>query len=159
MMPAIVSPIHIEAIGLHNVRFFRSPLTGPRQPWHAIDDLFAAMTISRGLRRAIKADMPKSEWGKAMVQVQTADGPLDIAAHFIAQAAIGLAQERFNLPKDFEISYTEAVAKAMKVITAGMSDLEAVNYTIAAYRNENGIEGPFNPLTEADVIRKPLRRH
>lgn len=154
-MSEIIAPIHIEAIGLHNVRFFRSPMAGPRQPWHAVDDLFAAMTMPRGLRRAIKADMPKSEWGKAMVRVQTVDGHLDIAAHFIAQGAIGLAQERFNLPADFEMSYTKAVVKALDVITAGMSDLEAMNYGIAAFRNENGVKGTFEPLTEADVIRRP----
>lgn len=145
-MSEIVAPIHIEALGLANVRFFRSPLDGPRQPWCAIDDLFAAIGIPRKLRRMIKADFPKApETAGTLRTAAVASGTTDIVPHFIAQAVIGFAQERLSLPKDFEAAYVKAVLAATNVITNGMSDEDSMNHVLAAYRNENGLP-PMPPF-------------
>lgn len=148
-------PIHVAAVGLGNIRFFRSPLDGPRQPWHSIDDLYAAMTLPRSLRRALKAGMPShKEWKKSIRTIQTEKGETTIAPHWMAQGIIGSAMETKDLSKDFETAYTFAMVEAMKALTVGMSPLDGMNYGLAAFRNENGLP-PIPPLDERSVIFRP----
>lgn len=148
-------PIHVAAVGLGNIRFFRSPLDGPRQPWHSVDDLYAAMTLPRNLRRALKSGMPShQEWKKVIRTIQTDKGETTIAPHWMAQGIIGAAMEVMGLSKDFETAYTFAMMEAAKVLTAGMSPLDGMNYSLAAFRNENGLP-PMPPLDERSVIFRP----
>lgn len=143
----IVAPIHVEAIGIHNVRFFRSPLTGPRQPWHSVDDLHAAMAMPRDLRRTFKKKLSANrEWKKSIVTVDTEKGKTTIAPHWMAQGLIGSMTEAGVCPVGFERSYALGMVAAMKVITAGMSPEDGINHSIAAFRNENGIEGDFERI-------------
>lgn len=151
----MVEPIHIEAIGLANVRFFRSPLDGPRQPWHAIDDIYAAMALSREQRRALKSKLLKHrKWKRSLITVRTKGGELMIAPHWMAQGIIGSAVDFGGLSPDFEHFYVTGMMKAMEVITAGMTPIDSVNYGLAAFRNENGLP-PMPPLEEKSVIFTP----
>ncbi len=147
-----VEPIHVEAIGLANVRFFRSPLDGPRQPWHAIDDIYAAMVLPRELRRVLKSKMLKHrKWKKSILEVKTDGGELLIAPHWMAQGLIGMGVDCTGLSPDFEHRYVTGMMKAMEVITEGMTPIDSVNYGIAAFRNENGLP-PAPPLEAKSVI-------
>lgn len=155
-MNAIVEPIHIEAIGLANVRFFKSPLDGPRQPWHAIDDIYAAMALPRGLRRALKRNLLKHpEYCKAVQTIRTTSGTTEIGPNWMAQGLIGMAVECAGLSSEFEDRYVDGMFKANEALVAHMPEaLDRMNYTIAAFRNENDLP-PMAPLTEASIVRKP----
>lgn len=65
-------------------------------------------------------------------------------AQGLIQALIDVA----GAPASLEMSYAKGAAAAMGVITAGMSPVDSVNYSIAAFRNENGIKGDFAPLKD-----------
>lgn len=141
----ITQPIHTAIVGLGNLRFFRSPLEGPRQPWHAVSDLFTCLAMDRGLRRAFHYRI-KHEWKKDVRNVWTDTGETLIAPHFMAQGLIDSMIEIGRAPAGSDAAYAMACVGAMKAITAGMDAAASVNYTIAAYRNENGIEGDFEPV-------------
>lgn len=140
-MTAIVSPILTAAVGLGNLRFFASPLSGPQQPWHAVEDLQACMTLPRDLRRILRSRLRK-DWPKDTRVIETAEGPVSIGPHYMAQGLISAMKECGHEPPGFEAAYTHAICEAMNVLTAGMSDQESINYTVAAFRNSNGIPGP-----------------
>ena len=142
-----VRPIHVAAVGLGNLRFFRSPLDGPRMTWFAVPDLFTCLSMDRGLRRVFHANIKRS-YRDEIRMVWTETGETMIAPHFMAQGLISSLVEVAGAPSSLEASYAIGAAAAMGVITAGMSKVESVNYTIAAFRNENGIKGEFTPVRD-----------
>lgn len=152
-MGEITKPIHTADVNGRQIRYFRPPLSGPHQPWHAIDDLFRAMEMERKVRKGFIRDLQASDQWKGLAKtVATKDGIVLIAPHFMAQGFMGAAHDLGQLPEMFERDYTMGVVAAMDVITAGMTELEAFNYNIAAFRNSNRIEGPHPQLRPQDII-------
>lgn len=144
----IVKPIHTAAVGLGNLRFFRSPLDGPRMPWFAVPDLFTCLSMDRSLRRVFHANL-KAKHRSDVRMVWTETGEIMIAPHFMAQGLIHALIEVAGAPSSLETSYVHGGAGAMDALVAHLPDAaDRVNYSIAAYRNENGIEGEFTPLRD-----------
>ncbi|WP_447694338.1 hypothetical protein [Methylobacterium sp. A52T] len=54
------APIHIATINGVSVHFFRGPSAGPDMPWHAHEELLAALALPSDLRRALKAALLRS---------------------------------------------------------------------------------------------------
>ena len=135
------APLHIAAVGLGNVRFFRSPLAGPQQPWFVIDDLFRAGSIDRKLRRAFFSGLQRDH-GAEILTIETSSGPINIGPHWMAQGLISCWIEWGRVNRDFELAYTVGQAGAMAALTAHMSDMEGMRYAMQAYRNSNGIDEP-----------------
>lgn len=152
----LVKPIHTAALGLANLRFFRSPLEGPQMPWHSVEDLYRCLVMDRGLRRVFLAKL-KRDWKDDIRAVATPTGPTIIAPHFMAQGLIGSMVEIGVAPASSTDAYAEAGSGAMKALTAGMDPLASMNWAIAAFRKENGEEGPHPELGEESIIRRPQR--
>jgi hypothetical protein len=146
-MSKLVAPLHTAAVGLGNLRFFRSQEEGPRQPWHSVEDLYRCMSMDRGLRRHFLAKL-KADWKADIREVQTDTGQTTIAPHFMAQGVIDSMIAVGHAPASMDIAYARACAGAMDVLTLGMSPAEAMTYSVAAYRIENDIPGPHPILTE-----------
>ncbi len=144
----LTTPIHTAAVGLGNLRFFKSPLEGPRMPWFAVPDLFTCLSMDRGLRRVFHASI-RREHRDDIRMVWTETGETMIAPHFMAQGLIGALIEVAGAPASLEASYAMGGAGAMTALVAHLPNAaDRVNYSIAAYRNENGIEGEFTPLRD-----------
>lgn len=148
-MSKVIEPIHTAAVGLGNVRYFKSLLPGPHLIWFAYEDLLKAAGLARPMRRHFEA-MLKQDHRDIIKPVMTPDGPATLAPHYIAQGFVDAMEEIGQAPKGFATAYTRGAAAAISAVTAdlGLTGTEAMNYTIAAYRNSNGIEGP-HPKIEA----------
>lgn len=142
-MSTLVSPLLSAAVGVANLRYFRPPLSGERMVWHSIQDLHACMALPSDLRRDFKAKLRK-EWGKDTRAVMTAVGPTTIGPHFMAQGLIGSMVENGFARPEIEHAYVAGMVAATKVYhdEMGLTELEGVNYSLRAFRNENGIPGP-----------------
>jgi hypothetical protein len=139
-MSNIVRPIHTAAVGLANVNFFRSPLPGPQQPWFAWEDLLLACALPRDIRRGLASDLLTVHRGQ-VARVMTSNGPTTIAPHYMGQGFIGAMEELGRAPAGFLMAYTLGIAAAMTIICndLGLSEREAMSYSVAAFRNSNGI--------------------
>lgn len=151
-MREIVKPVHKATVGRGEIRFFRPPFDEPHQPWHAVDDLHRALGLPRPIRREFKARLER-DWRADVRHAFTGAGFEFIAPHWMAQGFIGAAEEMGALPiPDFETRYAVEVAQAMSIMTAHLSGIDAVNYSIAAFRNSNKIAGPHPTIEAADVV-------
>ncbi len=66
-----VTPIHVATINGVSVRFFRGPGDRPRHaPWHAHEELLAALALPRDLRRVLKAALLKC-WKEACTRLRS----------------------------------------------------------------------------------------
>lgn len=151
-MSKVIEPVHIAAVGLGNVRFFESLLPGPHLIWFAHEDLLVAAGLSRPMRRGFEA-MLKQDYRDVIKPVMTPDGPATLAPHYLAQGFVDAMEEVGRMPAGFAMAYTRAAADAMGAITRslGLSGMDAINHTIAAYRNSNGIEGPHPTIQGGGV--------
>ncbi|SFT11033.1 hypothetical protein [Methylobacterium sp. yr668] len=135
------APIHTATINGVSVRFFRGPAAGPDMPWHAHEELLAALALPRDLRRILKAALLKS-WKKACRTVEVDGEPLLIAPHFVAHGFIGMAQEVgkgiSTTPDLVEREYSRAGAAALNALTAGLSPEKRVEFAMQAFRNQGG---------------------
>ena len=137
-MSALVSPIHVEAVGVANIRFFAPPSGGREFPWLSIDDLHASMTLPRALRREFKRSFRSSEWRKDTKAVATADGIANIVPHFVAQGLIGAMSEVGYVAPELYGRYAAAGAKAMGKLTDGLSPPELLDYIESAWKASGG---------------------
>lgn len=142
-MSGIVQPLATAAVGLANLRFFRRPLPGHRMIWHSWQDMQACLALPRDLRREFLSKLRK-EWGKDTRAVMTETGPTTLAPHFMAQGLIGSMIELGQASRNFERAYVLGMVAATKVYHGeiGLSEAEGVNYSLRAFREENGIAGP-----------------
>ncbi|MGU3421375.1 hypothetical protein [Methylobacterium sp. D54C] len=141
-MIAIASPIHTATINAITVRFFRGPTDGPDMPWHAHEELLAALAMPRDLRRLLKAALLKHR--KDACHTVEVDGePLLLAPHFVAQGLIGMAQEVgrgvTTTPDLVDREYARAGVAAMNALTAHLSAAEdRFTWAIQAFQNQGG---------------------
>ena len=136
----LISPIHTATINGHPLRFFKGPAAGPDLPWHAMDDLYRAMALSLALRRHM-LQMTQRRWGGDLRTVATADGPVVIAPHFVAQGMIGAAVETMGVPASFEGEYTRAGVEAMKKLTGDLPPQTKVAFAVAAFHGQGSAGG------------------
>lgn len=142
-MSDIVQPLSTAAVGLANLRFFRPPLPGYRMVWHSWQDMQACLALPRDLRREFLSKLRK-EWGKDTRTVMTESGPTTIAPHLMAQGLIHSMQEFNRADAQLEHQYVLGMVAATKVYhdEMGLTEVEGVNYSLRAFREENGIPGP-----------------
>lgn len=147
-MSSIIQPLTAAAVGLGNLRFFRPPLPGERMVWHSWQDMQQCLALPRGLRREFLAKLRK-EWGKDTRAVMTDAGPTTLAPHFMAQGLIHSMIEMGLARPEIEHAYVHGLVAATKVYHGemGLTELEGVNYSLRAFREENGIPGP-HPVIE-----------
>jgi hypothetical protein len=137
-MSNLVSPIHVEAVGLGNLRFFAPPSGGREFPWLSIDDLHASMELPRSLRREFKTRLRTSEWKDATRTVATADGIVNIVPHFMAQGLIEAMHECGYVSEEFYGRYASAGATAMTTLTKDLPPSELLEYIGAAFKASGG---------------------
>ena len=135
----VVEPITVEAIGLSNVRFFRPPSGGREFPWVAFDDITAAMSLPRNLRRTFKADLRNSKWSKDVATVRTSNGTVEIFPHYQAQGLIDAMTQVGRCPADLYWAYAQAGAKALDIITEGCSKDQLLAYLKEAMQAGGGL--------------------
>jgi hypothetical protein len=148
-MSDIVQPLSTAAVGLANLRYFRPPLPGVRTVWHSWQDMQLCLSLPRALRREFQVQL-RNEWGKDTRAVMTEAGPTTLAPHFMAQGLIHSMIEMGLAKPDIEHAYVHGLVVATKVYhdEMGLTEVEGVNYSLRAFREENGIPGP-HPVIEA----------
>ncbi|WP_345819897.1 hypothetical protein ABC766_27075 [Methylobacterium fujisawaense] len=137
-----VTPLHVATINGVSVRFFRGPATGPDMPWHAHEELLAALALPRDLRRVLKAALLKC-WKEACHTVEVDGEPVLIAPHFVAQGLIGMAQEVgksiTTTPDRVDREYASAGVAAMNALTAHIPAAEdRFTWAMQAFHNQGG---------------------
>jgi hypothetical protein len=142
-MISSATPIHTATINSVSVRFFRGPAAGPDMPWHAHEELLAALALPRDLRRALKAALLK-HWKEACHTVEVDGEPMLIAPHFVAQGLIGMAQEvgkRITTTPDLvDREYASAGFAAMNALTAHIAAAEdRLVWAMQAFHNQGGV--------------------
>lgn len=154
-MSALVKPLSTAAVGLGNLRFFRPPLPGVRMVWHSFQDLQACLALPRDLRREFVSRL-RGEWSKDTRAVMTEAGPTTLAPHFMAQGMIHSMMEFGKADAETERQYVSGMVAATKVYhdEMGLSEVEGVNYSLRAFREENGIPGPH---PEIEMVRRDDR--
>lgn len=123
-MTALVSPIHVEAVGVADIRLFAPPSGRREFPWVSIDDLHASLSLPRMLRREFRHKLRSGEWRNFDRTVATADGIVNIVLHIVAQGVIDAMKEVGWTPAEFYTRYAAAGAQAMGKLTAGFSPPE-----------------------------------
>lgn len=136
------SPIHTGTINRTAVRFFPGPGEEPDLPWHAHEELLAALALPRTLRRVLKAGVLK-HWRDHCRTVEVEEEPVLLAPHFVAQGLIGAAQEAggaiTTVPDLVEREYVREAQEALQALTAGMATVqERVAFALHAFRTQAG---------------------
>ena len=127
-MITILSPIHVEAIGLANVRYF-APLDGAREfPWPSLDDLMAAVVMDRAMRRLFKADLDNSVWAKDTRRIVTPDGRTLVGQHFVAQGLIDAWASVGRCSRELYGVYAVGGAKALSKLLPDVHGDELMSY-------------------------------
>ncbi len=127
-MSALVVPIHTEALGLANVRFFAPPSGGREFPWLSVDDLFSAVVMDRRMRRAFRADIESSPWAGSVRQITTPDGRMLICKHFVAQGLIDAWTQVGRCSADFYGAYTKGGVAALSKLTGELGPDQLMAY-------------------------------
>ena len=136
------TPIFTAEVNGTSVRLFRGPATDPDMPWHAHEDLLAALALPRDLRRALKAALLKS-WREACHTVEVSGEPVLLASHFVARGLISMAQEVgkgiTTTPDLVDREYARAGVAAMNALTAHLSAAEdRFTWAMQAFHNQGG---------------------
>lgn len=125
---SVVSPVHIEAVGLSNIRFF-APREGWREfPWPAFDDVANAMAVGRNRRRTFRNELLSGPWAHAARTVETPDGPVLVCQHYAVQGLIDAMAQVGRCDPDFYWKYAKAGTEALCSITVGFSKDELLDY-------------------------------
>lgn len=140
MTARLTSPLHVGVVNGRDVRFFKGPSNGPEMPWHSVEDLYQALGLPRSLRRELLRKT-QEHWGKELRTVATANGPVVVAPHFVAQGLIGAAVVAMGGKPSLEIEYAKAGGEALKKLAGDLPMMAAVEFAVAAYRNTNGVDG------------------
>lgn len=128
----IVAPIHTGPVGESTVRFFKAPGDVPALPWHAVDDLFRSIDLSRHHRRHLLQTAPRAD----VRTLATPDGLVVIGSHPMAQGFIQAAVE-CGAPREVELNYQREAAAALKKLAGDRPLIESVRFAVEAFRNTN----------------------
>ena len=128
MSITVLHPIHVEGIGLSNVRFFAPPAGAREFPWPSLDDLFAAVVMDRSLRRAFRFAIERGPWAGFTRKIVTAEGRTLIGQHFIAQGMIDAWVHVDRCPADFYGRYAVGGAQALSKLTDGFGPNDLMAY-------------------------------
>ena len=134
---ALVAPLHTGTVGGCPVRFFRGPSGRPEPSWHAIEDCIRPLGLSRSLRRELLR-MTQRHWGAELRTVATADGPVVVAPHYVAQGLLGAAVEAMGAKASVETEYALAGAEALRKLGGDLPPMARVELALAAFRNSTG---------------------
>jgi len=141
-MIAEAAPIHTAAVNGVAVRFFRGPTDRPDMPWHAHEELLAALALPRDLRRALRAALLRT-WSEACHTVEADGEPVLIAPHFVAQGLIDMAKEAgrgiTTTPEVVDREYARAGVTALNALTSHMPAAEdRIDWVMQAFRSHGG---------------------
>ncbi|KQP99885.1 hypothetical protein ASF59_10845 [Methylobacterium sp. Leaf121] len=140
-MIAAAKPIHTATVAGKPFRFFRGPGDAPDMPWHAHDDLLAALALPRPLRRELRAKMLKN-FGPNCRTVEVDGEPVLIAPHYVAQGLVSAAREGGHgittTPAQVDRDYVAGGMAALKTLTDGLGQTESFQYVMSAFRNQGG---------------------
>ena len=140
-MIAAAKPILTATVAGKPFRFFRGPGDAPDMPWHAHDDLLAALALPRPLRRELRAKMLKN-FGPNCRTVEVDGEPVLIAPHYVAQGLVSAAREAgqgiTTTPAQVDREYVTGAMGAMKALTASLGQAEGLEYVMLAFRNQGG---------------------
>ena len=139
-MITVLHPIHVEGIGLSNVRFFAPPSGAREFPWPSLNDLFASVVMDRSLRRAFRSDIERGPWARYTRKVVTQDGRTLLGQHLIAQGMIDAWVHVGRCPDDFYARYAKGGAKALSKLTEGFGPDELLAYCRDAMEVGGGAE-------------------
>lgn len=142
---AVIAPIHVEAVGLGNVRFFAPPSGGREFPWVSLDDLMVCMNVPQEMRRMFKSDMRRGPFADSTKMVAVADGIANIVPHFVAQGVIGVNEEIGRAPKELYWHYAKASAAALDKLTDGFSQGQIFAYLRDALAAGGGVSAEPRP--------------
>lgn len=133
-MSAVIAPVIVGVVNGKPVRMFKTPLNDgrPDLPWHATDDLAAALGCDRGFRQHFQRSFQKDHPG-IIRSVATTEGVVTIAPHFAAQGLVGAMVEVGVAPETAEIEYARSATEAAQLIFGSLADPDAFNAIIAAY--------------------------
>ena len=131
----VVTPIHVAAIGLGNMRFYAPPSSGQEFPWVALEDAMHCFCLPRGMRRRAKQDMQRDWKGQAQT-VATNDGVVTIVPHFMAQGMAYAMIDCGRCDGSVLAKYGLAGSAAMAKLTDGLGSQEILDYLGAAMATE-----------------------
>ena len=134
-MTGVVTPIHVAAIGLGNMRFYAPPSGGQEFPWVALEDSFHCFSLPRGMRRQATRDL-RREWRGQAKTLATNDGLLTAIPHFMASGMVQAMAECGRCSGDLPLKYVMAVTAAMAKLTAGLKPEQVSEYLGAAMATE-----------------------
>ncbi len=134
-MGGVVTPIHVAAIGLGNMRFYAPPSGGQEFPWVALEDAMHCFSLPSGMRRQAKQDMQR-EWKGQAKTIATNDGLVTTVPHFMASGMVQAMAECGRCGGDLPLKYVMAVTAAMTKLTAGLKPEKVSEYLGAAMATE-----------------------
>ena len=126
-MSAVVSPIHIEAVGLGNIRFFAPPSGRREFPWIALDDAMHAFSIPIGMRRQATQDLQR-DWKGEAVSVATAGGIVLLIPHYMAQGMAQAMADCGRAPADLYWKYAAGGARALTKLIPNLHGQDMLAY-------------------------------
>ncbi|XWN30023.1 MAG: hypothetical protein ROR55_21400 [Devosia sp.] len=150
-------PLHTAAVGPGNLRFFKAQSNVPKMPWHSVDDLMKCMVLGRKLRRHHRARLPQ-DYGSEVRTIVTDTGKIVIAPHYTAQGFIEALVAYGTISQRIESDYAAGGTAALRNLGDGLSDLDRVHLSVAAFRNSAGIPGSHPQFDEARVFHRPRAR-
>ena len=131
----MVEPVHTAAIALGTVRFFRSPLDRPDFPWHAADDLHAALGLAPELQAQLMAGLFR-RWRDDVRTVDVGTERLVIGPHSHALGLVCAMDEMLGGQGAAERTYVKAAMAASEVMLAGLGPIERFQFMMAAAKGE-----------------------
>lgn len=137
----ITAPIYETTLCGQRLRFFRSPTIDDNRPdfaWHSVDDLQRCLRMTAEereffLRSMREIDGKDGDPLRVIRTLATADGPVTVAPHYVAQAII---QARDHFGEAPEGAYDEYCFHSKKATDQLMGDLKGpagFEWIIAAF--------------------------
>ena len=136
-MRTLVTPIHTEAIGLGNLRFFAPPSGGREFPWSSLDDAMHCFSLPRALRQSATKDL-LAEYRDQTAVVRTPNGDVRLITHSWAQGLVGAMVDVGRADPKMNWIYAKAAAEALGQMVAGLSTHEVMQYMADAMQASGG---------------------
>src|SRR5690349_17266660 len=92
-------------------------------PWHATEDLMAALALPRVPRR-VYTQFCRKAWGGRFRTIATAEGVAVVGPHHVAQGLIGAIVEQGVAPASVEDECARAGAEALQILVRGVGSIE-----------------------------------